>query len=127
MNQNGMPTASGLNDFDYENISALSKGLKKLEQLQTVNKIPIPPEIMEHFKRKQMLKNHSSSSKILNTIFRNKMPLYDGTVSRDRSSMVNHRFRYLRECYNALLCSFKANQMFLLDLDLRTNQGRSIL
>ena len=52
MSQSGMPTSSGLNDYDYQNISNLSMGLKKLEQLQTINKIPIPPEIMEHFKRK---------------------------------------------------------------------------
>jgi len=46
-----MPTASGLNDYDYQNLSTLSMGLKTLNQLATVNKVPIPPEIMEHFKR----------------------------------------------------------------------------
>lgn len=50
--QSGMATASGLNDYDYQNLSSLSLGLKNLNQLATVNKIPIPPEIMEHFKRK---------------------------------------------------------------------------
>ncbi|XP_058446271.1 nuclear pore complex protein Nup154 [Malaya genurostris] len=48
--QSGVATASGLNDFDYQNLSSLSLGLKNLNQLSTVNKIPIPPEIMEHFK-----------------------------------------------------------------------------
>ncbi|KAL9706816.1 hypothetical protein quinque_010334 [Culex quinquefasciatus] len=48
--QSGMATASGLNDYDYQNLSSLSLGLKNLNQLSTVNKIPIPPEIMEHFK-----------------------------------------------------------------------------
>lgn len=48
--QSGVATASGLNDYDYQNLSSLSLGLKNLNQLSTVNKIPIPPEIMEHFK-----------------------------------------------------------------------------
>ncbi|XP_065080595.1 nuclear pore complex protein Nup154 [Ochlerotatus camptorhynchus] len=48
--QSGMATASGLNDYDYQNLSSLSLGLKNLNQLATTNKIPIPPEIMEHFK-----------------------------------------------------------------------------
>ncbi|XP_055641373.1 nuclear pore complex protein Nup154 isoform X2 [Toxorhynchites rutilus septentrionalis] len=48
--QSGIATASGLNDYDYQNLSSLSLGLKNLNQLSTVNKIPIPPEIMEHFK-----------------------------------------------------------------------------
>lgn len=43
-------TASGLNDFDYQNLSSLSMGLKDLNQIATVNKVPIPTEIMEHFK-----------------------------------------------------------------------------
>lgn len=45
-----MPTASGLNDYDYQNLSTLSMNLKQLNQLTTVNKVPIPPEVMEHFK-----------------------------------------------------------------------------
>ena len=48
----GMGTASGLNDFDYQNLSSLSMGLKNLNQIATVNKVPIPTEIMEHFKSK---------------------------------------------------------------------------
>lgn len=47
-----MGSASGLNDFDYQNLSSLSMGLKDLNQIATVNKVPIPTEIMEHFKSK---------------------------------------------------------------------------
>jgi nuclear pore complex protein Nup155 len=46
-----MATGSGLNDYDYQDISVLSKGVV-LNQLSTVNKIPIPAEIMEHFQSK---------------------------------------------------------------------------
>lgn len=46
-----MATASGLNDYDYQNLSSLSMGQKQLNQIASVNKIPIPPEVMEHFKR----------------------------------------------------------------------------
>ncbi|XP_035916028.1 nuclear pore complex protein Nup154 [Anopheles stephensi] len=47
--QAGTPTASGLSDFDYQQLSNLSMGFKDLNQLCTVNKVPIPSEIMEHF------------------------------------------------------------------------------
>ncbi|KAJ6646130.1 Nuclear pore complex protein [Pseudolycoriella hygida] len=47
--QHGMATASGLNDFDYQSLTTLSMGLKNLNQIETLNKIPIPPEVMEHF------------------------------------------------------------------------------
>lgn len=50
--QHGMATASGLNDYDYQNLTSLSMGMKNLNQIATVNKVPIPNEIMEHFKRK---------------------------------------------------------------------------
>lgn len=50
--QHGMATVSGLNDYDYQNISSLSLGHKKLDQLRTVSKAPIPPEVLEHFKSK---------------------------------------------------------------------------
>lgn len=46
-----MPTASGLSDYDYPCLSTLSMGIKTLNQIETINKIPIPPEVMEHFKR----------------------------------------------------------------------------
>ncbi|XP_075151882.1 nuclear pore complex protein Nup154 isoform X2 [Haematobia irritans] len=48
--QHVMATSSGLNDYDYQPLSNLSMGQKQLNQLQTVGKIPIPPEILEHFK-----------------------------------------------------------------------------
>uniref|UniRef100_A0A182M8L3 Nucleoporin Nup133/Nup155-like N-terminal domain-containing protein n=1 Tax=Anopheles culicifacies TaxID=139723 RepID=A0A182M8L3_9DIPT len=47
--QAGTPTASGLSEFDYQQLSNLSMGFKDLNQLCTVNKVPIPSEIMEHF------------------------------------------------------------------------------
>ncbi|XP_073824814.1 nuclear pore complex protein Nup154 [Musca autumnalis] len=50
INQHVMATASGLNDYDYQNLSNLTMGHKQLNQLQTISKIPIPPEILEHFK-----------------------------------------------------------------------------
>lgn len=34
-------------------MSTLSMGMKQLNQLVTTNKVPIPPEIMDHFKRKK--------------------------------------------------------------------------
>ncbi|XP_036320971.1 nuclear pore complex protein Nup154 [Rhagoletis pomonella] len=48
--QHGFATASGLNDYDYQNLSSLSMGPKSAMQVHTVNKIPIPAEILEHFK-----------------------------------------------------------------------------
>uniref|UniRef100_A0A1I8PU24 Uncharacterized protein n=1 Tax=Stomoxys calcitrans TaxID=35570 RepID=A0A1I8PU24_STOCA len=50
INQHVMATASGLNDNDYQTLANLSMGHKQLNQLQTISKIPIPPEILEHFK-----------------------------------------------------------------------------
>lgn len=47
-----MPTASGLSEYDYPSLTTLSAGLKNLSQIETINKVPIPPEVMEHFKRK---------------------------------------------------------------------------
>ncbi|XP_059616313.1 nuclear pore complex protein Nup154 [Phlebotomus argentipes] len=46
--QHGMATTSGLNDYDYQNLSSLSLNLKQLNQVVTSNKVPIPPEILEH-------------------------------------------------------------------------------
>lgn len=50
--QHHMPTASGLSDYDYQNLSNLTMGMKNLNQTELVNKFPIPTEIMEHFKSK---------------------------------------------------------------------------
>jgi len=42
---------SGLNDFDYQDLANLTEGrVKELQQIRTLNKIPIPNEIMENFK-----------------------------------------------------------------------------
>lgn len=47
-----MATASGLNDYDYQKLSTLTRNEAiGLNQIETVSKVPIPPEIMEHFKR----------------------------------------------------------------------------
>lgn len=51
-----MATASGLSDYDYQNLSNLTMGLKNLNQLELVSKIPIPSEIMEHFKSNLLTK-----------------------------------------------------------------------
>ncbi|XP_058056850.1 nuclear pore complex protein Nup154 [Anopheles bellator] len=53
VSQAGTPTASGKGELDYQPLSSLSMGLKELHQLSTVNKMPIPPEIMEHFNHVQ--------------------------------------------------------------------------
>lgn len=47
---------SGLNDYDYQDLANLTEGrIKDLQQIKTVNKVPIPNEIMEHFKSKLSL------------------------------------------------------------------------
>lgn len=51
MQMGALASVSGLNDYDYQNLSTLSMGMKQLNQLVTTNKVPIPPEIMDHFKR----------------------------------------------------------------------------
>lgn len=45
------PTVSGLDDFDYQNLAGLVMGHQNLSQLKTIGKIPLPPEVMEHFGR----------------------------------------------------------------------------
>lgn len=50
----GSATGSGLNNYDYQSIANLSSSHTPLHQLQTVNKVPIPPEILEHFKRRSL-------------------------------------------------------------------------
>lgn len=52
ISQHRMATASGLNDYDYQKLSTLTRNESiHLNQLETVGKVPIPPEVMEHFKR----------------------------------------------------------------------------
>lgn len=58
--QHRMATASGLNDYDYQKLSTLTRNEAiGLNQIETVGKVPIPPEIMEHFKRKRCDDNAS--------------------------------------------------------------------
>ncbi|XP_063620313.1 nuclear pore complex protein Nup154 [Cydia splendana] len=47
-----VPTCSGLNAGDYRNLAALLNH-PNLSQLKTLNKVPLPPEIMEHFAHMQ--------------------------------------------------------------------------
>ncbi|XP_075969524.1 nuclear pore complex protein Nup154 [Anticarsia gemmatalis] len=46
------PTCSGLNAGDYRNLAALVNH-PNLSQLKILNKVPLPPEIMEHFAHMQ--------------------------------------------------------------------------
>ncbi|XP_052750627.1 nuclear pore complex protein Nup154 [Galleria mellonella] len=46
------PTCSGLNAGDYRNLAAILKH-PNLSQLKILNKVPLPPEIMEHFAHMQ--------------------------------------------------------------------------
>ncbi|CAK1581968.1 unnamed protein product [Parnassius mnemosyne] len=46
------PTCSGLNAGDYRNLAALLNH-QNLSQLKILNKVPLPPEIMEHFAHMQ--------------------------------------------------------------------------
>lgn len=42
---------SGLNDFDYQELGNLTEGrVKDLYQIRTLNKVPIPNEIMDNFR-----------------------------------------------------------------------------
>lgn len=43
------PSASGLTDNDYPNLTGLSKSFANINQLKIVNKVPLPPEVLEHF------------------------------------------------------------------------------
>ncbi|XP_045785150.1 nuclear pore complex protein Nup154 [Maniola jurtina] len=48
----GTPTCSGLNAGDYRNLAALLNH-PNLSQMKIINKVPLPPEIMEHFAHMQ--------------------------------------------------------------------------
>lgn len=89
-----MTSFSGLNDYDYQNLSSLSMGMKQLNQLVTTNKIPIPAEIMDHFKRMRnegipllpvQVTHHS-----LTVTYRHEMQLHDGPLSGDWTCVVDH-------------------------------------
>lgn len=52
ISQHRMATASGLNDYDYQRLTCLTNNESiRINQLESVTKIPIPSEVMEHFKR----------------------------------------------------------------------------
>lgn len=50
ISQHGMATASGLKKDDYQQMGSLVMGLLDVQQVATVNKIPIPSEVVEHFR-----------------------------------------------------------------------------
>ncbi|XP_013146024.1 PREDICTED: nuclear pore complex protein Nup155 [Papilio polytes] len=50
--QQRSPTCSGLNAGDYRNLAAILNH-PNLSQLKILNKVPLPPEIMEHFAHMQ--------------------------------------------------------------------------
>lgn len=87
-----MTSISGLNDYDYQNLSTLSMGMKQLNQLVTTNKVPIPPEIMDHFKRMRtapvsLLYFYLTTDHLPH---RHEMQLYDGTLPGNRSCLADH-------------------------------------
>lgn len=46
-----METCSGLNDVHYPSLEHLAGPNTTVKQITTVNKVPLPPEVMEHFGR----------------------------------------------------------------------------
>lgn len=50
-NQQNTTTASGLSDHDYPILNGLPPSLANKTQMKTVNRVPMPAEIMEHFNR----------------------------------------------------------------------------
>lgn len=49
LNSHCAPSASGLSDNDYPNLTGLSRNVANINQLKIINKVPLPPEVMEHF------------------------------------------------------------------------------
>jgi hypothetical protein len=47
----GNATVSGLNDMDYSSVNGLVSGMSDIKHVTTTNKVPLPPEVMEHFGR----------------------------------------------------------------------------
>lgn len=90
MQTGAMASVSGLNDYDYQNLSTLSMGMKQLNQIVTTNKIPIPPEIMDHFKRNPNDALFIVHWLILHHSSRYEMQLHDGPVSGDWPCLVDH-------------------------------------
>jgi nuclear pore complex protein Nup155 len=42
---------SGLNDMDYPSVNGLVSGMSNVKHVITTNKVPLPPEVMEHYGR----------------------------------------------------------------------------
>ncbi|XP_012260855.2 nuclear pore complex protein Nup155 [Athalia rosae] len=48
-NAQGGPTVSGLDDHDYPNLSSAAMSFANINQMRMHGKVPLPPEVMEHF------------------------------------------------------------------------------
>lgn len=44
-------TASGLIDHDYPSLNGIPLASSNITQIKTVNSVPLPPEIVDHFSR----------------------------------------------------------------------------
>ncbi|XP_008546864.1 nuclear pore complex protein Nup155 [Microplitis demolitor] len=49
----GGPTVSGLDDYDYPNLSNSALNISSLNQIKVHSKVPLPSEVMEHFSHMQ--------------------------------------------------------------------------
>lgn len=45
------PSASGLTDADFATLGGLPHSLSNITQIKTHSKVPLPPEVKEHFSR----------------------------------------------------------------------------
>jgi hypothetical protein len=74
----GVATVSGLNDMDYPSANGLVSGLSNVKHVTTTNKVPLPPEVMEHFGRILFLHSDmfclSSSALVYHRITRHWFP-----------------------------------------------------
>lgn len=76
---------SGLNDMDYPSANGLLSGLSNVKHVTTTNKVPLPPEVMEHFGRILFLKSDKFflSSSILMHPHNNKMSVsYNSQINQ---------------------------------------------
>lgn len=76
------PSASGLTDADYATLGCYPFSLTNITQIKTHSKVPLPPEIKEHFSRiLYYLLNHCLfSSCTFLIVNRFTMSLYDGFI-----------------------------------------------
>ena len=82
---------SGLSDADYPSLGTDPSGLPLLRQMGIVNRVPLPPELVEHFGRKT--KHKFSSLKFLyyiESLNRYAKLLYDGTLSNHPKGLAKH-------------------------------------